>query len=301
MLARRKVMRLLLRQKDGATKEFQFTKGPVTIGRGASSNIFLPDRTVSRNHALINFTQEGKWVLEDLDSTSKTYLNEEAIIKNEIKHGDCIRITEFIIDVVSEEDLTEEDKAMQLDDTMHLEAALAVPPHETVVRKPDAGHAPAMRLAARRLVDFSLAAEAISEVGTFDELLLKLLEIMLEQFSSSHVWCALRKKPTGPFVCHAGKSRSGKDIDLGQLKLQGKIIQAVEKGQFLVLPRVSAQIEEEDAIRSAMIAAIMRTNGCHGVLYIDNSMKDKHYSLSDLDYLMLISMHTAAIMRKFLD
>jgi len=27
----------------------------------------------------------------------------------------------------------------------------------------------------------------------------------------------------------------------------------------------------------------------------------EHYSLSDLDYLMLIAMHTAAIMKKFLD
>lgn len=294
-------MRLLLRQKDGNTKEFQFTKGPVTIGRGASSNIFLPDRAVSRQHAVINSTEDGKWTLEDRDSTSKTYLNDEAIHKKEIKHGDCIRITDFIVDVVFEEGISEDDKAMQLDDTMHLEAALSVPPHETVIRKPDAGHAPAMRLAARRLVDFSLAAETICQVETFDELLLKLLDIMLEQFNSSHVWNALRKKPTGPFVCHAGKSRSGKDIDLGQLKLQGKIIQAVEKGQFLVLPRVSAQIEEEDAIRSALIAAIMRPNGCYGVLYIDNSMKDKHYSLSDLDYLMLISMHTAAVMKKFLD
>ena len=34
-------MRILLKQKDGNTKEFQFEKGPILIGRGQNSNIFL--------------------------------------------------------------------------------------------------------------------------------------------------------------------------------------------------------------------------------------------------------------------
>lgn len=292
-------MRILLRQKDGDTKEFQFQKGPVTIGRGANSNIFLPDRAVSRQHAIIHSTEDGNWMIEDLDSTSKTYLNDEAVQKAPIKHGDSLRITDFIIDIVMEEDISEDDKAMQLDDTLHLEASLAVPPHETVVRKPDAGHAPAMRLAARRLTEFSQASEIICEAESLDKLLLTLLDISLEQFSAYHVWCALRIRPSGSMTCHGGKKRDGSPVDLSKLKLQQKITQVVEKGQFLVLPRVSAQIEEEEAIRSAMIAAIMRPNGCYGVIYVDNAMKDKHYSLSDLDYLMLISMHTASIMKKF--
>ena len=292
-------MRILLRQKDGDTKEFQFLKGPVSIGRGANNNIFLPDRAVSRQHAVIHSSEDGKWTIEDLDSTSKTYLNDEAVQKAEIKHGDCLRITDFIIDIVMEDEVSEDDKAMQLDDTLHLEAALAVPPHETVVRKPDAGHAPAMRLAARRLMEFSQAAERLCEAGSLDELLLSLLDLTLEQFSAYHVWCALRTSPAGPMTCHGGKKRDGNPIDLSKLKLQQKITQVVDKGQFLVLPRVSAQIEEEEAIRSALIAAIMRPNGCHGVIYADNAMKDKHYSLSDLDYLMLISMHTASILKKF--
>jgi GAF domain-containing protein len=99
----------------------------------------------------------------------------------------------------------------------------------------------------------------------------------------------------------AGKNRTGQKVALSDIKLQRKIAQAVEKGQFLVLPRVSAQVEEEEAIRSALIATIMRPNGCFGVLYIDNAIKDKHYSLSDLDYLMLVAMHTAAVLRNFLN
>lgn len=100
-------------------------------------------------------------------------------------------------------------------------------------------------------------------------------------------------------TCHAGKRRDGKAVELNDIPLSDKVTQAVEKGQFLVMPRVSAQMEASDRIRSAMIAAILRPDGCYGVLYVDNAMIQDHYSLSDLDYLMLIAMHTAAAMKKF--
>ena len=199
------------------------------------------------------------------------------------------------------DDETDTDKQIHLEDTFHLEAALAIPPHETVVRKTDPGHAPAMRLAAKRLTDFSKATEAICEADNFDKLLLTLVDIALKQFKAFHVWCALRNQPTGPMPYQAGKKSDGQNVQLSDIKLQRKIAQAVEKGQFLVLPRVSAQVEEEEAIRSALIATIMRPDGCFGVIYVDNAMKDKHYSLSDLDYLMLVAMHTAATLRNFLN
>ena len=291
-------MRLVLRHKDEPAKEFQFVQGPIYIGRAAESQIFLPDRAVSRKHAVIEDTSDGKWTVEDLGSASKTYLNDLAIHKAEIKHGDCIRITEFSIDVLLEEPVG--DESIHLEDTFHLEASLAIPPHETVVRKPDSGHAPAMRLAAKRLTDYSKATERLCEARSIDELLVTLLDITMEQFEAFHVWCALRKLPGGPMIYHGGRKKDGKPVELNDIMLKEKVVQAVEKGQFLVMPRVSAQIEEE-AIRSGLVAAVMRPNGCYGVLYVDNSMKEKHYSLSDLDYLMLIAMHTAAIMKKFLD
>jgi hypothetical protein len=249
---------------------------------------------------VINSTDEGRWAIEDMGSSNKTYLNDKAIDKAEIKHGDCLRITDFLIEIIFEEQAGEE-MPIQPEDTLQLEAALATPKHETVVRRPDAQHAPAMRLAAKRLTDFSKATERIFDAGTLDELLLTLLDITLEQFNAYHVWCALRTQPAGPMICHGGKRRDGSPVQLSELQLGDKITQAVEKGQFFVLPRVSAQMEAKERIRSAMVAAVMRQSGCFGVLYVDNAMIHEHYSLSDLDYLMLIAMHTAAILKKFVD
>ena len=150
-------------------------------------------------------------------------------------------------------------------------------------------------------MDFSRATNRICDAASLDELLLTLLDLTLEEFDALHVWCALRTQAGGPMICHAGKKTDGSPVDLNQLPLREKVMQAVEKGQFLVMPRVSAQLEENEAIRSAMIATIMRPTGCFGVLYVDNAMKQKHYSLSDLDYLMLVAMHTAAVMKKFFE
>ncbi len=293
-------MRMVVKQKDGNTKEFHFTEGPVSIGRGADSHVFLPDKAVSRKHAIVHAADDGTWTLEDLGSSNKTFVNDKAVTKAQIKHGDCLRITDFTIEIAFEKETSEEMPALP-EDTLHLEATLTTPKHETVVRRPDAQHAPAMRLAAGRLTDFSKATEVIFDADTVDQLLLTLLDVTMEQFDAYHVWCALRTQPGGPMTCHSGKRRDGAPVQLNELLLSDKITQAVEKGQFLVLPRVSAQMEAKERIRSAMIASIMRPNGCFGVMYVDNAMVHEHYSLSDLDYLMLIAMHTAAILKRFAD
>jgi pSer/pThr/pTyr-binding forkhead associated (FHA) protein len=300
ILVARKKMRLIVKAGNGTTKEFQFIEGSVSIGRQSSNQVLLQDKAVSKQHAVISTTEDGKWMVEDLDSANKTYLNDKAIHKAEIKTGDVLRITDFVIEIDLEENVETESKG-QMEDTLTLEAALTTPKHETVVRKPDAAHAPAMRLSAKRLTDFSQATEAICEADSLDELLTVLLDITLKQFSAFRCWCALRDQPSGPMTYHAGKRRDARPVELSDLKLSEKVDQVVERGLSMVLPSVSAQTEEKERIRSALIAAVMRPNGCYGVLYVDNAMIHEHYSLSDLDYLMILAMHTAAVLKKFLD
>ncbi|MHC4361285.1 MAG: FHA domain-containing protein [Planctomycetota bacterium] len=295
-------MRLILKQSESTVNEFKFGRGPIYIGRHTNSQIFLNHRAVSRQHAVIFQNQDGRWVVEDLDSANKTYLNDEAVHKAEIKTGDVLRILDFTIEVDLGKDIGVE-KPIDLEDTLsktayNLETPLAAPAHGVLVRKLDSGQAPALRLPAKRLADFSEATEAIRKVSNTDELLLALLDITLKQFVANRAWCALRNKPAGPMTTHAGKQQDGRAVELNEIKLSEKITQAVENGEYLVMPRVSAEIGQEDKIRSAMIAPIMRPAGCFGVVYVDNAVDRGHYSLSDLDYLMLITIHTATMLEK---
>jgi predicted component of type VI protein secretion system len=292
-------MRLVLKQKDGEVREYQFAQGPIHIGRAADSHVLLPDRAVSKKHAMIACNGEGTWTVQDLDSANKTYLNGQAVRLAPIKTGDAIRITDFTIEIKLDEKPAAE-HLEEFEDTLNLEAGLATPLHETVVRKPDAGHAPAMRLPAKRLTDFLQACDMICKGKTIEDLLVSLLNMSLKQFSAFHTWCALREQPSGPMTYHAGKRRDGHPVELNDLKLADKINQAVERGQSLVMPRVAADLEEKERIRSALIAAINAPTGCYGVIYIDNAMVHDHYTLGDLDYLMLVAIHTATTLNRFL-
>ena len=293
-------MRLILKKDGDSVKEFQIAKQNIQIGRQPDCDVILANGAVSRKHAVLSYDELSEvWTLKDKGSANKTYLNDKAVRKSEVKTGDLIRIGNCTIEVDLKD--KQEEKPVRGDDTLNMEASLTTPRSETVVRKPDASHAPAMRLAAKRLTDFSQATEILCATESLDKMLQSLMDVLIKQFNAFHVWCALREQPSGRMTYYAGKRRDGKDVVLADLQLQDKITQAIERGQSSVMPRVSAQMEKKDRIRSAMIAPIMRKSGCFGVLYVDNAMVHNHYSLSDLDYLMFVAIHTAAILKKFLD
>ncbi|NIP22476.1 MAG: FHA domain-containing protein [Phycisphaerae bacterium] len=288
-------MRLIVKKGDRTIEEFRFGEGPIYIGRLPNSQVFLPEGTVSRQHAVIFISGDGKWIVEDLDSANQTYLNEKAIHKSEIKTGDRLRISDFTLEVYLEDE-TETDKPTHLEDTLVTASASRGP--QIIVRRPDADHAPEIKLPAKRVKDFMEATEAICKAKGPDKLLQVLLGVMLRQFGGYRSWCALRNESTGPMTSHAGKSREGETVALSDININDQITQAVEKGQFLLLPQVSGQVEGQ-RIRSAMIAPIMDPTGCFGALYVDNSADHEQYTLSDLDYLMLLAISTAAILENF--
>ena len=119
-------MRLIVKRKDGHTQEYTFHEDPIHVGRGTSSQVLLPERSVSKQHAVIFSTEDGIWMVEDLDSANKTYLNGKAVRRAKLKTGDSLKIADFEIDVFLE-DIQPQDKEIQGEDTLHLEASLATP------------------------------------------------------------------------------------------------------------------------------------------------------------------------------
>ncbi len=287
-------MRLLVKHKDGSTQEFRFAKGPIYIGRHPHSQVFLHEPTVSRQHAVIYSIQEGKWLVEDLDSANKTYLNGKIVDKAEIKTGDVLTIADFTIEITVESADTEAAKAINLEDTL----VGAVREPQIITKRIDSEQAPDIKLPAKRIRDFAQAAEAICQTNGLDEMLRILLQIVAKQFSPFHIWCALRVEPTGPMTYFAGKSREGKTVQLGNIMLSDRINEAIEKNHFLLLPRTTAKTAGEN-IHSAIIAPITGAAGCFGVIYLDSAPDHERYAASDLDYLMLLAIHTASVVKNF--
>ena len=297
-------MRLVVKQKEQVIHEFQFAAGPVHIGRHADSQIFLPDRTVSRHHAVIFSTQDGKWMVEDLDSVNKTRLNGKSVRKAEIKTSDILRIADFDIEINLEDD-TIVDKPINLEDTLtkttyDMEDTFAHDPLEpqVITRMLHSENAPDIKIPALRIDAFLEASEQICKADTLDEVLITLLDVTAKQFNTFRIWCALRSQPSGAMLCNAGKKRDGTRIQIEDLRFGEKINQAVEKKKYLLLPRIPPKRKSEK-IHSAMIAPIISQSGCLGVLYADNDMSHEHYTLSDLDYMILLTIHTAVVLENF--
>jgi hypothetical protein len=284
-------MHLVVKKGGIAFNEFRFEKGPIYIGRHMNSQVFLPDRAVSRQHTVIYATQKGKWMVEDLDSANKTFLNDKPIHKAEIKDGDVIRIADFSITIDLKETVTSE-QPINLADTL----TSAVHDIQVIVKKFGSEHAPSLKVPARRIKQFAQATDSICSAQNMDQIASALITIMLRQFSAFHCWCSLRNKPDGAMLTQKGKTQSGVGVQLDKIYLKGRITEAMEKKRFLLFPQLPLELEHQK-MRSAMIAPLLGPAGSFGIIYIDNSTNHEHYDTSDLDYLILISVHTAAIIK----
>lgn len=74
----------------------------ISIGRNMSNQLVLPSQSVSSYHAQIYF-EDGRYMLEDLNSTNGTFINGIKISKKNLQPGDEIRISQTILKVWDDE------------------------------------------------------------------------------------------------------------------------------------------------------------------------------------------------------
>ena len=76
--------------EDTAMARWELGKTPMLVGRGLDANIWIPDYRVSARHFQIRW-EEGKHLLEDLNSTNGTWVNENRVTKVALRVGDRIQ------------------------------------------------------------------------------------------------------------------------------------------------------------------------------------------------------------------
>ena len=92
-------MAKLVQIKDGgAGVVFPIQKAKITLGRDEANDICLNDSLVSKFHAVIEITVNNtkggvyEYILQDLESTNNTYVNDQLINLHRLSEGDRIRI-----------------------------------------------------------------------------------------------------------------------------------------------------------------------------------------------------------------
>src|ERR1700675_2444693 len=78
---------------DQKGEDFRLHDGKNTVGSGSDSQIALRDSTVSGQHASVRH-EDGKFIVTDLDSSNGTFLNDQKVVREELKDNDMIRFGE---------------------------------------------------------------------------------------------------------------------------------------------------------------------------------------------------------------
>ncbi|HID50070.1 MAG TPA: FHA domain-containing protein, partial [Chromatiales bacterium] len=90
------VARISVYWKGRIASEVKLDKERLLIGREAGQDIRLDTRKASRSHAqIVNI--DGKFYLQDLNSTNGTWVKRQPISWYRLEHGDHIRIADFVL------------------------------------------------------------------------------------------------------------------------------------------------------------------------------------------------------------
>ncbi len=96
-------LQLVVKSGSKAGQVYLLDDRPIRIGRDPSSTIRLDDNRSSRNHCILERSEDGSWICRDLQSTNHTQLNGEKLVTAVLKEGDVITIgsTELLLEPVT--------------------------------------------------------------------------------------------------------------------------------------------------------------------------------------------------------
>ena len=287
-------MHILVIQGEKVISELQFHRGPVYIGRQLGSQIYLPEKCVSRQHAVLYNDPKNDWLIEDLDSPNKTFLNDKAIHKSKIDNGDQIKICNFTLKLSF-------DSSDKYKKSMHLEDTIAGMEHDKpqyVIRSLTAEDSPTARVTPKRIKDFINATRRICGTNNVSELLHESVEVITKQFMARHAWVGILDRDGSTFSTQVGKTITGERVTKPDLFFSDVVDRVAKDNEYVLVPKIPYSSTPSN-LRSAIIVPIRDLKTIQGVVCVDNTLDHEHYSMSDLEYLIFMSIQISAMLHRF--
>ena len=92
------MLSILLKFKSSEIKTIETDKDEISIGRNPNCDIHIDNLGVSKQHAKI-VKQDGVYVVEDLNSTNGTFINNKRVARAVINNNDEIHIGKHALKV----------------------------------------------------------------------------------------------------------------------------------------------------------------------------------------------------------
>jgi hypothetical protein len=92
--------RLSARRGAVRNRRFEIKSADTRLGSADNNDVVITDDKVSRNHAVLRWSG-GRFEIEDLNSTNKTFVNGKPVTKAALRSGDLIGLA-GVVDLVLE-------------------------------------------------------------------------------------------------------------------------------------------------------------------------------------------------------
>jgi pSer/pThr/pTyr-binding forkhead associated (FHA) protein len=86
---------LEITDSQGRRRRIPLDQPRLVIGREHTCDIFLPHPNVSRRHAQVQQTEQGRWMLQDLNSVNHVYVDNRPVKQIVLQPGHPVRIAEY--------------------------------------------------------------------------------------------------------------------------------------------------------------------------------------------------------------
>jgi len=300
---------------------------PIVVGRAKSSNLVLDNASISRQHAVVRATPDGKWQIIDRGSSNGVKVNGAAVKEATLRANDEVVLGEYRMrffedssarEVVTygtpqlpskvEEVIRESAYSGSFLPTQPLSLADSPQVMKTASAKDRAN---ASEQESRLLTLLDRAGRVLGEVATVEEVTKRVLDLVLEMAGAERGFTMLLDRESigrGDFskggygfepalIRYRPGSKAAPGQGAPELTISQSLIRQVMHGGLPLLvsdpkadPRLAASASiANSGMQSAMCAPLGTRERRLGLLYVDNLSKRGMFTVEDLNVFTVIA------------
>ena len=271
-------MRLIVLHHDAMIADVVCGKEAVYVGRREGCRVHLPNARIADQQAVIYPGGEGRWVVQQLDTTCELFLNRMTVTEHaELKTGDEIRLEEYSLRVYPEYGEQAPPPVLGTSRAQLERFAQAQLPAGAVLKKATEP----LAVQAENLDHLGRANVAVSGAATVEELMDATLQTLLATFAAQRAWIGVRRVNYGAMEYEEGRLITGQPTDMPGIcnNLKPRIL---DRAQFVMVPRVSR--EEPLSVLAGPLVGPDRTLG---MVHVDSGESGRRFDVRDLDLFVL--------------
>jgi Nif-specific regulatory protein len=255
---------------------FRLADGAVSVGRDPSSRMPIRDVTVSRQHCVID-VKDGQATVNDLESHNGTFVNGIPISKRELLHGDVLRIGQFEVIYLVEDETPSVVPRVFYSEGGSTEIRKTVKLQESHFWS----HSPSgVGRMARDLDALVKISRTINSIGDPQELQRQLLERIFEVVPADTGVILIIDQPDDEPISICAYDREGRDAE--QVAVRRELVQRALWEQSAVTAEAPADNKSEESVICVPLLGVQRTVG---VIYLTSNGPDRKFQDDHVHFL----------------